>query len=101
MVAVALAANAIGSDVAADGDGTFGRIRDHLETKGVVALVDMIMPVAERIRLAFGAYSARSSYRLSFARSEERQPLCRGRREERRAHALEAGQRAAISATRA
>ena len=32
MVAVTLAANVIGSDVAADGDGTLGRIRDVAAT---------------------------------------------------------------------
>jgi hypothetical protein len=47
MVAAALAANAAGSD--AEGDaGALARIRDHLKRKGVDALVEMIVELAEQ-----------------------------------------------------
>jgi tetratricopeptide (TPR) repeat protein len=48
MVAVALAANALGPDVEAEGVGVLSRIRDHLKQKSVDALVGMIMELAER-----------------------------------------------------
>jgi tetratricopeptide (TPR) repeat protein len=48
MVAAALAANAAGSDAEAEGAGALARIRDHLKGKGVDALVEMIMDIAER-----------------------------------------------------
>jgi uncharacterized Zn finger protein len=47
MVAVALAANAMGKDAEKEGTDTLTRIRDHLKQKGVETLVDMIMNVAE------------------------------------------------------
>jgi hypothetical protein len=115
MVAVSLAANVIGSDAAADGGGTPGCIRDHLKMKGVVALVDMIIAVAERSRLAFGQYSATllmpallRSQRGTAASASEAAPrrtpgyalvrvLEAG---ERLFDRREAGQHAAISATR-
>jgi len=46
MVAAALAANAAGSDTEAE--GALPRIRDHLKKKGVDALVEMIVNLAER-----------------------------------------------------
>jgi tetratricopeptide (TPR) repeat protein len=48
MVAVALAANAAGNDSEADGAGALGRIRAHLRGKGVDALVEMVVELAER-----------------------------------------------------
>jgi uncharacterized Zn finger protein len=48
MVATALAANAAGADAEATGAGTLARIRDHLKQKGVEALVEMLMGMAER-----------------------------------------------------
>jgi len=54
MVATALAANqaldfaAAGNGAAVDGAGTLGRIRAHLKTRGVDALVDIIVNLAER-----------------------------------------------------
>lgn len=48
MVATALAANAAGADADTTGDGTLARIRDHLKRKGVDALVEMIVDLAER-----------------------------------------------------
>jgi uncharacterized Zn finger protein len=48
MVAVALAANAAGADGETDGVGALGRIRAHLKEKGVDALVEMIVEIAER-----------------------------------------------------
>lgn len=48
MVAAALAVNAAGNDAEAEGVGTLSRIRDHLKQKGVDALVDMIIRLAER-----------------------------------------------------
>jgi uncharacterized Zn finger protein len=48
MVAVALAANALGKDAEAEGAGTLGRIRNHLKAKGLDALVEMIVAMAER-----------------------------------------------------
>jgi tetratricopeptide (TPR) repeat protein len=48
MVATALAANALGADAEADGEGALSRIRRHLKEKGVDALVEMIVGLAER-----------------------------------------------------
>ncbi len=48
MVAVALTANAAGSDADAEGAGALSRIRDHLKEKGVDALAEMIVALAER-----------------------------------------------------
>ena len=48
MAAAALAANEAGDGDGADGGGTLGRIRDHLETKSVDALAGMIVTLAER-----------------------------------------------------
>ncbi len=48
MVAVALAANAAGADGEKDGIGALGRIRGHLKERGVDALVEMIVEMAER-----------------------------------------------------
>lgn len=48
MVAVVLAANALGPDAEAEGAGVLSRIRDHLKQKGVDALVGMIVELAER-----------------------------------------------------
>nr|WP_306267221.1 DUF6880 family protein [Pararhizobium sp. IMCC3301] len=47
MVATAFAANAAGDNGAADGAGALGRIRDHLKARGVDALVEMIVELAE------------------------------------------------------
>jgi hypothetical protein len=48
IVAVALAANAMGGDVEEEGAGALSRIRDHLKTKSVDELVAMIMDLAEQ-----------------------------------------------------
>jgi len=48
MVATALAANAARGDPDADGAGALSRIREHLRAKGVEALVEMIVGLAER-----------------------------------------------------
>jgi hypothetical protein len=48
MVAVALAANALGPEAEAEGAGVLSRIRDHLKQKSVDALAGMIMELAER-----------------------------------------------------
>ena len=48
MVAVALAANALGPEAETEGAGVLSRIRDHLKQKSVDALVGMIMELAER-----------------------------------------------------
>jgi tetratricopeptide (TPR) repeat protein len=48
MVAAALAANAAGGDPDAGGNGALSRIREHLRQKGVEALVEMIVGLAER-----------------------------------------------------
>jgi SWIM zinc finger len=48
IVAVALAANAMGGDVEEEGVGALSRIRDHLKTKSVDELVAMIMDLAEQ-----------------------------------------------------
>ena len=48
MVATALAANAAGDDAEAENTGTLSRMRDHLKKRGVDALVEMIMDLAER-----------------------------------------------------
>ncbi len=47
MVAVALAANAAGADAEAEGADTLTRIRQHLKKKGIDALVEMVMDLAE------------------------------------------------------
>lgn len=48
MVATALAANAEGDSAEAQGAGTLARIREHLKGKGIEALVEMIVDLAER-----------------------------------------------------
>jgi uncharacterized Zn finger protein len=48
MAAVALAANEAGTDEMAEGGGALARIRDHLKTKDIDALVEMIVMLAER-----------------------------------------------------
>jgi uncharacterized Zn finger protein len=48
MVAVGFAANAAGGGAEADGAGALSRIRDHLKKRGVDALVEMIVDLAER-----------------------------------------------------
>ncbi|HKJ61792.1 MAG TPA: SWIM zinc finger family protein, partial [Hyphomicrobiales bacterium] len=48
MVAVALAANDALASGDTDGGGTLAQVRDYLKTKGVDALVEMIMDMAER-----------------------------------------------------
>jgi uncharacterized Zn finger protein len=48
MVATALAANAAGTGSEAKGAGVLSRIRDHLRGKGVDALIEMIVKLAER-----------------------------------------------------
>lgn len=48
MVAAALAANAAGKNGVAEGAGALARIRDHLKAKGVDALIEMIVELAER-----------------------------------------------------
>ncbi|HEY3792711.1 MAG TPA: SWIM zinc finger family protein [Bradyrhizobium sp.] len=48
MVAVALAANAVGNGAGASGAGALSRIRDHLRKRSVDALVEMIVDLAER-----------------------------------------------------
>jgi uncharacterized Zn finger protein len=48
MVAAALAANAAGDDAEAQGGGALSRIRNHLKTKSVDALVAIIVDLAER-----------------------------------------------------
>ncbi|MER8461476.1 DUF6880 family protein [Mesorhizobium sp. M1396] len=48
LVATALAANAMGGDTEAQSIDVFTRIREHLEGKDKVELVDMIMDVVER-----------------------------------------------------
>ncbi len=47
LVAVALAANAQGGEAQAEGAGRLARIRRHLKQKGVDALVEMIVELAE------------------------------------------------------
>ena len=65
MVAAALATNAAGSDAEAESTGALQRIRDHLEARGIDALVEMIMEIAEhdtalfrKLDLAAAAVSA-------------------------------------------
>lgn len=53
MVATALVANESGDDGAATGAGALARIRDHLKGRGVDALVEMIVELAERDPLLF------------------------------------------------
>lgn len=48
MVATALAANAASADGEADGAGGLARIRDYLKGKGVDALAEMVVELAER-----------------------------------------------------
>lgn len=48
MVATALAVNAAGGGGETEGAGPLARIRDHLKARGVDALVDMIVDMAER-----------------------------------------------------
>jgi uncharacterized Zn finger protein len=48
MVAVALAANALGPEAETEGAGVLSRIRDHLKQKSVDVLVGMIVELAER-----------------------------------------------------
>jgi hypothetical protein len=48
MVAVALMANAEGGDAKAEGAGTLSRIRQHLKSKSIDTLVEMIVELAER-----------------------------------------------------
>jgi tetratricopeptide (TPR) repeat protein len=48
MVAVALVANAEGGEAKPVGEGTLSRIRQHLKSKSVDALVEMIVELAER-----------------------------------------------------
>ena len=48
MVAVALVANAEGGEAESTGEGTLARIRRHLKSKDVDALVDIIVEQAER-----------------------------------------------------
>ncbi|MBX9774564.1 MAG: SWIM zinc finger family protein [Xanthobacteraceae bacterium] len=48
MVAVALTVNAMGRDAEAEGAGALARIREHLKRKGVDALVEMVMTLADR-----------------------------------------------------
>jgi|SRR5215510_13987211 len=48
MVATALAANAAGDGAEAEGASALSRIRDHLKGKGVDALVEMIVDLAEQ-----------------------------------------------------
>ncbi len=48
MVAAALAANAAPPDAGAEGAGALARIREHLRSKGIDALVEMIVGLAER-----------------------------------------------------
>lgn len=48
MVATALAANAVGARGEAEGADALARIRDHLKARGVDALIDMILELAEQ-----------------------------------------------------
>jgi hypothetical protein len=48
MVATALAANAAGEDGEVEGSDALSRIREHLKAKGIDALVEMIVDLAER-----------------------------------------------------
>ena len=52
MVATGLAANDVGADEA-DGGGALARIRDHLKQRGIDALVDMIVGLAEHDPVLF------------------------------------------------
>jgi len=66
MVAVALAANAAVASGEADSGGVFARIRDHLKTKNVDTLIEMIVDAAERDpallrKLKIGAAAANTS----------------------------------------
>jgi uncharacterized Zn finger protein len=53
MVATALAANALGDGAEAEAAGELSKIRDHLKAKGVDALVEMILELAEEDRELF------------------------------------------------
>lgn len=48
MVAAALATNALGSEGQTEGGGAYSRIREHLRQKGVDALAEIILGLAER-----------------------------------------------------
>ena len=48
MTAAALAANEAGAGDVAEGGGALARIRDHLKARGVDALVEMVVALAER-----------------------------------------------------
>ena len=48
IVATALAANALSDDAEAQGAGVMSRIREHLKAKGVDALAEMVIGLAER-----------------------------------------------------
>ena len=56
MVATALAANEADGDAEAEGAGVLSRIRDHLKGKGVDALVEMIVDLAERDPACFASW---------------------------------------------
>lgn len=76
MVAAALAANAVGEDAEAKGVGALSRIRDYLKDKGVDALVETIMDLAERDlalfrKLDMAAVAARADDRTLAARLRE------------------------------
>lgn len=53
MVATALAANAAGGDAETEGAATLARIRQYLKKKGVDALIEMIVDLAERDNTLF------------------------------------------------
>lgn len=53
MVAAVLAANAAGGGTEAEDSGTLSRIRKHLKAKGIDALVEMIVELAERDQAFF------------------------------------------------
>jgi len=53
MVAVALTANALGDAAEAGGAGVLPRLREHLKTQSVEALVEMIIGLAERDEALF------------------------------------------------
>jgi uncharacterized Zn finger protein len=53
MVAVALVANGLGGDAEAEGTDLLARIRDHLKKRGVDALVEMIVGLAEADTVLF------------------------------------------------
>jgi tetratricopeptide (TPR) repeat protein len=57
LVATALAANDFRADEA-EGNGTLGRIREHLKEKGIAALVEMIVKLAEHDLVLFRRLTA-------------------------------------------